>query len=166
MVFVRRLVCTVSSVTRKRVSIHLPGVQKSLGLKNGKIIYRPYIALFERNVRKGFLTLKDFLNVVNALPEYLRAPMEFAYFTGWRMRSEVLALRWLNVDFEAGTVRLEPGTTKNNEGRLIYMTGKLRGLREEDRKKTLSLHKKDRPHYQPWFSPSRAPDCQLLQSVA
>ena len=42
----------------------------------------------------------------------------FADFTGWR-KSEVLGLRWHQVDFAAGTVRLEPGTTKNDEGRMF-----------------------------------------------
>ena len=33
------------------------------------------------------------------------------------MPSEILPLRWSPVDLEAGVVRLEPGTTKNREGR-------------------------------------------------
>ncbi len=33
------------------------------------------------------------------------------------MKSEVFPLRWTQVDFPAGEVRLEPGTTKNDEGR-------------------------------------------------
>ncbi|MCE3223934.1 MAG: phage integrase protein breaking and rejoining enzyme [Nitrospira sp.] len=41
----------------------------------------------------------------------------FAYLSGWRVPSEVLTLRWSQVDFQAGVVRLEPGTTKNDEGR-------------------------------------------------
>lgn len=32
------------------------------------------------------------------------------------MPSEVLPLQWSQVDFKAGTVRLDPGTTKNREG--------------------------------------------------
>ena len=67
----------------------------------------PYRSLREK-LTDGFFEWKDFLKLVNALPEYLRALMKFAYFTGWRMSSEVLALRWPNVDFEAGTVKLEP----------------------------------------------------------
>lgn len=43
--------------------------------------------------------------------------MTFAYCTGWRTPSEVLPLTWAQVDFAAGVVRLEPGTTKNREGR-------------------------------------------------
>jgi integrase len=45
--------------------------------------------------------------------------VEFAYLTGWRLKSEVLALQWWQVDFEAGMVRLEPGSTKNADGRVF-----------------------------------------------
>jgi integrase len=40
----------------------------------------------------------------------------FCYVTGWRI-SEVLRLEWRNIDFAAGIVRLEPQTTKNDDGR-------------------------------------------------
>ena len=42
--------------------------------------------------------------------------------TGWRI-GEAKALNWRQVDFCAGTVRLEPGTTKNDEGRTFPFTG-------------------------------------------
>jgi integrase len=43
----------------------------------------------------------------------------------------VLGLRWRNVDLAAGVVRLEPGTTKNGDGREFAMTGALRLLLEQ-----------------------------------
>jgi integrase len=43
--------------------------------------------------------------------------VEFAYYTGWRIPSEVLRLTWAQVNFDAGVVRLEPRSTKNDEGR-------------------------------------------------
>jgi len=46
----------------------------------------------------------------------------FAYVTGWRVDSEVLPLQWRHVDFGAGEIRLDPGTTKNGEGRMFPMT--------------------------------------------
>jgi len=68
------------------------------------------------NVREGFLTQADLNRVLLHLPDYARPITRFAYLTGWRS-AEVLGLQWSQVDFEAGTVRLEPGTTKNAEGR-------------------------------------------------
>lgn len=47
---------------------------------------------------------------------HLRDVIRFAYLTGWR-KGEVLTLKWSNVDFAAREIRLEPGTTKNGEGR-------------------------------------------------
>jgi len=41
---------------------------------------------------------------------------EVGYTYGWR-HEELLALRVRQVNQAAGTIRLEPGTTKNSEGR-------------------------------------------------
>ena len=48
--------------------------------------------------------------------------VRFAYITGWRVKSEVLKLEWRHVDLKAGEVRLDPGTTKNGEGRTFPFT--------------------------------------------
>jgi integrase len=69
------------------------------------------------NARTGFFERADFTTVVEQLPESLKPVMQFAYLTGWRVASEVLTLTWDRVDFRTGTVRLEPNTTKNDEGR-------------------------------------------------
>lgn len=45
----------------------------------------------------------------------------------------VLPLPWRQVDVAAGTVRLDTGTTKNGEGRLLPMTQELRALLEARR---------------------------------
>ncbi len=46
----------------------------------------------------------------------------------WRFHSEVLPLTVAQVDLQAGVVRLEPGPTKNKEGRSFYVTEELRKL--------------------------------------
>jgi integrase len=51
----------------------------------------------------------------------------FAYFTGWRVRSELLPLTWAHVDTNAQILRLDAGTTKNSEGR-TFPYGALRDL--------------------------------------
>jgi len=43
--------------------------------------------------------------------------VRFAYATGWRTASEVLPLEWRHVDWTGRCVRVDPGTTKNGEGR-------------------------------------------------
>ena len=59
-----------------------------------------------------------------ALPEYLRPVLTFAYYTGCR-RGEILALQWSQVDLLERVVRLEPGTTKNDEARNLPLTSEL-----------------------------------------
>lgn len=49
------------------------------------------------------------------------------YLTGWRS-SEILKMEWRQVDMKAGEVRLDPGTTKNREGRVFPFTAELREL--------------------------------------
>ncbi len=48
----------------------------------------------------------------------------------------MLPLQWRQIDFAAGTVRLDPGTTKNGEGRVFPMTAELRALLEAQRAHT------------------------------
>ena len=38
---------------------------------------------------------------------------------GWRTQSEVLILERRQLDLEVGTLRLDAGTTKNREGRIV-----------------------------------------------
>jgi integrase len=86
--------------------------------------------LKENNVRTGFFELEAYQSVRRHLPEDLRAVVDFAYITGWRLKSEILPLEWRQVDLEAGIVRLEVGTTKSGEGRTFYLTPELRSCLE------------------------------------
>jgi integrase len=84
----------------------------------GKITRRPHIPMPRlNNARKGFFERDQFEAVRRALPEYLRGPVTFAYLTGWRLASEVCKLEWRHIDLKAGIIKLDPGETKNDEGR-------------------------------------------------
>ncbi len=82
----------------------------------------PFPSVEVDNVRKRFLTMDDVDAICRHLNEHLAPVVRFAALTGWR-KGEIIAyrdnpgLRWRQVDFEAGTVHLDPGTTKNKEGR-------------------------------------------------
>ncbi len=79
--------------------------------------HRPYFPSIEvRNTRSGFFEEAELQAVLEQLPADLRVLIEFVHLTGWRI-GEAKGLTWRHVDFDAGTVRLEPGTTKNDEGR-------------------------------------------------
>jgi integrase len=90
-----------------------------LAERAGRAIVPPFPLISVQNARKGFFERSDFESVRSHLPEAYRGVATFAYLSGWRVPSEVLTLRWSQVDFQAGMVRLEPGTTKNDEGRTL-----------------------------------------------
>jgi integrase len=90
-----------------------------------KIPQKPYIPMLkEGGPRVGFFEHDAFLALRAALPLELRPVVTFAYYTGWRKR-EVLGMSWDRVDLQARTARLHPGTTKNEDGRIIYLDGEL-----------------------------------------
>jgi integrase len=102
---------------------------------------KPYIPSIEvRNVRTGFFEESEFKAVLANLPEDLQPVAEFAYLTGWR-KQEILRLQWRQISFEAGTVRLEPGSTKNDEGRTFPFNSypALKALLERQKAKTDAL---------------------------
>jgi integrase len=102
----------------------------------GKLMMVPHIPMLqEHNVRTGFFEREQFEAVRSHMPEAVRGVLTFAYYTGWRVDSEVLPLQWRQVDFQAGTVRLDAGTTKNDEGRvfMFHELGELRRTLEEQR---------------------------------
>lgn len=93
------------------------------------------------NAREGFLTAADVDAVCEEITAPLRPVVRFAFLTGWR-KGEIIpyagrspGLRWRQVDFEAQEVRLDPGTTKNDEAReLSFKTyPQLRDLLERQR---------------------------------
>jgi integrase len=78
--------------------------------------------LHENNIRKGFLTESQYEKLSAFCPDlWWRSLLEVARTYGWR-RNELLSLRVRQVDLLARTLRLEPGTTKNKEGREVTMT--------------------------------------------
>ena len=100
-----------------------------LGLERGKVARLPIVHKPEEAPpRAGFFEAAAFEAVRAALPEDLRVAVTIAYTFGWRMQSEVLSLERRQVDLEAGTIRLDPGSTKNDEGRVVYLTPELRAL--------------------------------------
>lgn len=106
----------------------------SLAIEAGKLHHKPHFAMLrEDNVRVGFFEPEQYGAVLAHLPEGMRPVVTFAYVTGWRINSEVLPIQWRQVDLRVGEVRLDPGTTKNREGRVFYPTSELHQLLKEQR---------------------------------
>jgi integrase len=109
-----------------------------LGEKAGRVVRRPYIDMLqEHNARTGFFERQELDAVLAHLPADLTAMFEVANITGWRVKSEILTRQWAHVDFRSGWLRLEPGETKNNEGRQFPLTPDLRAALERQRARTL-----------------------------
>jgi integrase len=115
----------------------------TLAVQAGKLLHRPHMPMLkEHNIRTGFFEQAAFEAVRAYLPAPLQAVVTFAYLTGWRVPSEVLVLEWRHVDLHAGTVRLDPGMTKNRDGRVFPFGDHLPALRqllETQRRLTVEL---------------------------
>ena len=85
----------------------------------------------EAPARSGFFEREQLDAVCRHLPSPIAAVVRFAFLTGWRVNSEVLTLRWANVDWTGESIRLEAGTTKSGEPRVFPFTDELRDLLRE-----------------------------------
>ncbi len=105
-----------------------------LAVKESRLKASPYIGLLEeRNVRKGFLRDAQYDALARETAKaglWLRAMFEVAYTFGWR-KSELTEMRVNQLDLVEGTIELNPGETKNDEGRLVLMTARIRALLTE-----------------------------------
>lgn len=95
----------------------------------------------ENNARKGFFEEADLRAITKHLPADLVPLAEVAYITGWR-KEELLSRDWRHVDFNAGWIRLDPGETKNKEGRQFPLTPRLRKVLDNQRARCWLLEKK------------------------
>lgn len=101
------------------VKLELSALKRAfnLAVRAQKLAMRPYIPNIDvRNTRTGFFEASELREVLKHLTETVRPVVRFGYLTGWRI-NEILTLTWRQVDLKAGVVRLEPGMTKNKEGR-------------------------------------------------
>jgi integrase len=94
----------------------------NLGRVNQKVRYVPiFPKLQEDNPRSGFLEDGRYRKLVEHAELWFRAMLEVSRTYGWR-KQEVLKMRVSQLDLLERTIRLEPGTTKNRDGREVSMT--------------------------------------------
>lgn len=99
-----------------------------LAKESDRIDTVPYLPRLKKPASNPlFIDRAEFEALCRHLPDYLRPFVRFAFLTGWRL-GEIRQLQWRHVDFTAGEIRLDPGTTKNGDGRVFPMTTELRAL--------------------------------------
>jgi integrase len=117
-----------------------------LGVEHHKVVRLPIVHLpKEAAPRAGFFERAQFLAVRAELPADLQVAVTIAFSFGWRTQSEVLTLERRQIDLtagKAGTLRLDPGQTKNNDGRVVYLTPELRDLLEAHLGRVAALEKR------------------------
>lgn len=121
----------VSDVSNAEINRELQTLKRifNLAIENDLIAMKPKIKMLQESApRSGFFEREQYESVLKHLPAEIRPVITMAYFTGWRVHDEILPLEWRQVDFVAGEVRLDAGTTKNREGRVFPMTTDLRTM--------------------------------------
>jgi integrase len=104
--------------------------------------YVPRLRTLEESApRQGFFEPDAFAAVRRQLPEDLQVAVTVMYVYGWRLR-EVLTLERRHLDLTAGTLTLDPGSTKNGEGRLVVLTADLTRLLAEQVERVKALERK------------------------
>lgn len=115
----------------------------TLAEEDGLLTRTPHVPnLRTDNVRENFLTMADVEAVCEEISDDLEPVVRFASLTGWR-KGEILDLRWRQVDFSAEEIRLDPGETKNDEGRVVPFGTypQLRDLLLRQRERTRSVER-------------------------
>jgi integrase len=87
-----------------------------------KVLRMPHFPhLRENNVRKGFLEDAQYRKLVEGTELWFRTIVECGRTYGWRI-SELLGMKVKQIDLMQRVIRLDPGTTKNSDGREVFMT--------------------------------------------
>jgi integrase len=95
------------------------GAMLRRGYHNGKVLRLPRIEkLEEAPPRAGFFEDHQYQAVRRKLDHDLQVAATVAHTYGWRTQSEIMTRQWRHIDLQAGTLRLEPGESKNDDGRL------------------------------------------------
>ncbi len=132
--------------SKATVNRELSALKRSfrLGLERGIVAKIPHFPMYkEDNVRTGVLQYWELLKLRDALPDYLKPVVLFAFKSAWR-KGEILALQWHNVDIVNGSIYIEPQKTKSHQGRTYYLDKEMHQMFKELYKKA-QKNDKDRP---------------------
>jgi integrase len=77
--------------------------------------------VFERgsNARTVTISFQDYLKLLGAAPDYLKSVIIVAMNTGMRIESEILRLKWTQIDRKTGFIRFKKEDTKERKVKVI-----------------------------------------------
>jgi integrase len=114
-----------NSTINRELSLVRHALKMGMATDPPKVVRAPRIPkLKEGKARSGFLEYDEYRAMRDALPEHLKPILTIAFYTGMR-KGEILKLRWEQVDLLECVIRLNPGETKNKDGRLLPLDGEL-----------------------------------------
>ena len=101
-----------------------------LAVESEKLTTVPHIPkLEEPPAREGFFEHEEYVSIRQHLPPDLQDVLDFGYNSGWRA-GEILSLRWSDLDFDGGMIRLRAVESKNKERRVLPLSEPLREVLE------------------------------------
>lgn len=103
---------------RGTIRVELATLRQAFNLAaiDGKAICPKFPSIEPSAPRQGFFEPDQYDALLAALPDVFQALVGFLRETGWRL-SEARTLEWRQVDFATKVIRLDPGMTKNDDGR-------------------------------------------------
>jgi integrase len=115
----------------------------------------------EGEARAGFFEPEQYTAVRRGLPADLQTAVAIGYTYGWR-KSEILSLERRHLDLGAGTLRLDPGTTKNKDPRVVHLTPELKALLAQQLERVRAVERKT-GRIIPYLFPHLSGRCRLGQ---
>jgi integrase len=113
-----------NGTVNREISVLLKALK--LAVQRGRLTVVPKVDRpKEADARAGFFERDAFAAVRSKLSEDLQVAVSIAYEVGWRTQSEVLTRELRHLNLEKRTLVLDPGETKNGEGRLVILTPEL-----------------------------------------
>lgn len=111
------------------IQLELAGMKRAFRLAAEstppRVLRVPHIpSLRLDNVRTGFVEQEQYRRLRDELPGHVKPIAGMGYHTGMRL-GEICALRWEQIDWLNHELRLNPGETKNEEGRTIPLVSEL-----------------------------------------
>ncbi len=106
-----------------RINLELANLKRiyTLAMQAGKVLQRPHIPMLDEAQRADRIlrarAVRRRARDGSAATRAKRSTL--AYYTGWRVPSEILPLEWHQMDRQACVIRLEPEPRKNRDGRMF-----------------------------------------------